>query len=370
MKKQRKIKRIMVGVLLVCGVMMLAGCYSLSDVNEMAQYRKQGMKNAVNYIEDKYGFKAKITNVTVNTIEEDTQFGDSVYVDEYVYVDMEYEGKEFVVYINGLRETIEGYDNYQEEQITEEICRRIEGLVGKEKVLDVQCGYGTSENFVNAYYDGSNLHEIFGDIGWLNRTVISIVDTNIEKLILDSEKIRELFGDRARFTFLNYRSTEAYEEISKKEFNLPETHNVSDIMPYSLFIENYMKYQDGMVTTYVDFKLEQEGDAYITVANGSYLNVGRNEPEKNGGVINTEEIKKIYASYGIGTDSNYVCLTIPCKTLDSTAESIGTLWEYIDLGSNVSSGIEGKPSTVLGDTYIVDIFEKKEKNSVKVLLFE
>ena len=109
MRKMRFSKNFCV-VTVLCSVlvMLFAGCYSPQERAQAKAYEKQGKKNAVNYIKEKYGFEAKATDAVCQRLGE---FDPST--SESVFVTMEYDQRSFLVKIDGDVETTEGVDNYQ-----------------------------------------------------------------------------------------------------------------------------------------------------------------------------------------------------------------------------------------------------------------
>ena len=64
----RNRKKLLVGSMILF-LVLLAGCgYTEEEKRDMKRYEKQGKKNAREYIEEKYGFKAEVEDVTCDKI--------------------------------------------------------------------------------------------------------------------------------------------------------------------------------------------------------------------------------------------------------------------------------------------------------------
>ena len=78
-------------------IMIFTGCgLSKEQESEASQYEEQAGKNAVEYIQEKYGIKAEVISTEYNRT---GLFADAV--NNYVDVHMSYEGREFDVCISG-----------------------------------------------------------------------------------------------------------------------------------------------------------------------------------------------------------------------------------------------------------------------------
>ena len=88
-------------ILLALIMVTVTGCgYTLEEKREMKRYEKQGRENAKNYIREKYGIDAKITEINCE------KYSSSPVPDFFpsptgnVFVKMKYKGAEFLVAIS------------------------------------------------------------------------------------------------------------------------------------------------------------------------------------------------------------------------------------------------------------------------------
>ncbi len=135
-----KIKEVVL-LLLTFSLVSVWACacgYSREEKQRMKGIQEQGGKNAVAYVEEKYGFTPKVKEVQVCTERDDA---DPVpWANGYVQVLMSDGEKEFKVHISGEGKTTEGRDDYQYVQIMEDAREYFEKLLGYE-IYDLYVEY-------------------------------------------------------------------------------------------------------------------------------------------------------------------------------------------------------------------------------------
>lgn len=258
MKKGKFLKVGIVVAIIV--VLVLVGCLLLQS--NTLSYSAQGKKNAVNYISEKYGFKAKVLKVVcLDSNNSPIPFATST-ATGYVYADMEYEGKEFRVYISALKETTEGYDNYQADSIEAAIKQSIAELAGD--AVQIELCYGAAGNdlastdksygLVHAYYDGTNLGEVL-ESSYNNHAVISVANTDLDAITYDL--MQESFGENMDYTIINYRSREDFKKAESEGFVATGSLNSADVEEYATYIEGYKLFKNAQELVYKKYALEQ-----------------------------------------------------------------------------------------------------------------
>ena len=147
---------------------MLTGCESEEERKQAELWRAQAEKNAVTYIEEKYGFEAQVLD------SESQKVSDLLFTKKTskTLVKMEYKGNQFCVLSFGKDEYMdEATDNYQKEELLAAVEDEITSLFGvKPDFLDVRGGdnqFDTDVNseefcdmFFRTYYDGTNLEAV------------------------------------------------------------------------------------------------------------------------------------------------------------------------------------------------------------------
>ena len=161
-RAEKKTVRLLPAVpLIVC--MLLTGCDSAEQKAQNAEWEAQASENAKAYIMQKYGLSAEVREAKVDRMR--GMFGTTPISD--VFVDMRYDKRDFTVYITGQKESTEGSDSYQAEEIEQALSETIEREVPGLKLLDIYPQDKTEQDqetfFYSAYFDGTNLPEVLSD---------------------------------------------------------------------------------------------------------------------------------------------------------------------------------------------------------------
>lgn len=232
----RKIVSIVILILVM--TFMLTGC-------DNSQYKSLGRKNAVQYIEDKYGFKPSVKNVISQKYNGSPLPFSSSSETGYVYVEMKHEDKTFYVFISGTSENTDGIDNYQIRDIENAINEKVQDMVpniisidyciGTQKVSPEDSYYG----MVPLKYDGCNLNEVL-DAAQLKRIIVSVADSDLSELT--DKVIRETFGSDTDILFVNYKSVEDYHKADNTTYGLRDYGISSGIEENDAYIVGYIEF--------------------------------------------------------------------------------------------------------------------------------
>ena len=140
-------KSVKLTALLLCCSLLFSACDSKEQKAENEKNLRQAEKNAVAYIEEKYGFTPEI-------IESELERYGSLFgslPESTAMVRMSYNNKEFSVYIDGESKNTDGADNYQQEEIisalTEKLSEKAEnakGIVGEIRSINIDGGKANS----------------------------------------------------------------------------------------------------------------------------------------------------------------------------------------------------------------------------------
>ena len=166
-------KKIIKYVLIVCLFVLLTGCGN-------TKYKSLGRKNAVKYIEDKYGFKPSVKSVISQKYNGSPLPFSSSSETGYVYVEMKHEDKTFYVFISALSENTAGIDNYQVRDIENAINEKVQDMVTN--IINIDYCIGTNKESNEEHFsllDLKNIEEkkstvIIPILRLLIRAVISV----------------------------------------------------------------------------------------------------------------------------------------------------------------------------------------------------
>ncbi len=145
-------------------VLTLGGCDTAEQKKINAENEARGSENAVRYIEEKYGFTPTVVSAAIDRIP--GGYGGTATGD--VIVKLEYNGKEFVVHINGEATNTDGADSYQTEEVMADTMKFVEehlpGVVNIAYSVNRYYHDDNQEEVIFAKkYDGTNLKELLSE---------------------------------------------------------------------------------------------------------------------------------------------------------------------------------------------------------------
>lgn len=307
--------RVVATILLV--MMTFAGCYSAEEKEQAKTYEKQGTRNAVAYIKEKYGFEAKVTDA------ECERAGDfDPAPGEAVFVTMEWEGKTFTVQIDGDCETTEGFDNYQQEEIADSLEGMLEELTGLSQeevfVFYGECrGTDTLEDnrngLVAPFFNGENSKEILSGGSVATAVVVSYINQNVKGV--DADAVKEEIG-ATELLLVDYDSKEHYETITQPWYNAEGTPIEGSINHHYPYINSYMV-SDLKETVYIDCKkITADGILFVTEHAEETVTV-----EKISGFtyeLSPKSRKPVSDVYAMTTGADEVDVYVPTDMLTGT----------------------------------------------------
>lgn len=232
----RKVVSIIVFILVITCI--LTGCGN-------TKYKSLGRKNAVQYIEDKYGFKPSVKSVISQKYNGSPLPFSSSSETGYVYVEMKHENKTFYVFISGTSENTDGIDNYQVRDIENAINEKVQDMVTNIINIDYCIGTNKESNedpyygMVPLKYDGSNLDEVL-DEAQVKRIIVSVADSDLSGLT--EEVIHETFGSDTDILFVNYKSIEDYKKAEDTIYGLRDYGISSGIEENDAYIVDYIEF--------------------------------------------------------------------------------------------------------------------------------
>lgn len=345
-------------LLLLC---IFTGCgYSFGELEAIQRYRSQGRKNAEAYIEEKYGFKAKVVSAKCEYLVGDIDF--SPPPSGNVFVTMEYDGHQFLVKIPGDEKTTEGKDNYQYEEICVAMEQALYDITGV-PAEDVFLFYGYYWDFadvnvgrnglISTYFDGKNLLEVLS--GEQYKPAVWAVYADRDLADIDMEAVREqLKVDSCQL--VNY-SRDYYNLLMEKyagEYWIAGVTCAENNLPY---VKSYWCMDYDEVTYVESYLTEKDGILVYTEHAGDEVSIETEVPNKNQELI--QNLNKMYGfsgsnivegetllldTYNLRSDADCVHIYIPVelwaeadmdfREIDwefwSPAQTIHQSWDYTD----------------------------------------
>lgn len=188
----------------------LTSCGDSEEQKELnRQYIATAKTNALNYIQDKYGFEPEITDAVQER--EYGMFSSTPLTT--VYVRMNYNNRNFGVYIDGASGNTDGYDNYQQEDLYEYLKSFIPEPIDMElKGGVISTSYDDFEkecvNMYQTYFDGTNIAEMFNEKGC--SIYARYIDKDFSEISADDFPDDFFINEKVKVTFYSYRSEDAY----------------------------------------------------------------------------------------------------------------------------------------------------------------
>ncbi len=325
------------GLMLIASILMLGlftGCgYTEEEKAQMQEYESQASENAIQYISEKYGFKANVLETSCETVDSSgvPDFSPSATGD--VLIRMEHNGDEFLVMISGEEPTTDGIDNYQLEQVQRAIEEQMHAITGF-SVQEVLVVYGSyyetrmdlkDSGLVRTYYDGSNLSEVLSEENC--QIVFSFVDVDLSEV--SAGAVKETFGD-GELLLVSYRSEEDFEDAGRRCYNLGGAPLAYDVEDKALYIREY-RVIGGNDEEYVVYDLrEQDGIYYIPQDRDAQVILTKTELDDvsnwNGrGFLDARQV--LDTAYAITSETNAIYFFVPVELLEDigSADSEGMI---------------------------------------------
>ncbi|MDO4189011.1 MAG: hypothetical protein Q4D29_08455 [Lachnospiraceae bacterium] len=225
-------------------MLMLTGCgYTKEEKAMMKKYEDVAKKNAVNYVNEKYGFKAKITGTRVLKVDPGPVPDFFPSPTGMIDVSMTHDGIDFIVNITGEDVSTDGKDDYQKTEIEEAFAKRI----SKETGLNI-------DKLGAKYKKDCRLKDKFTDIdSFLEnlraggaKVVISISAETLDGI--SENNLKSLNYDGMELLIMSCRNETAEEIISNSKYfsthqydqNFYNVNSMDNkLFEYSLFMNGY-----------------------------------------------------------------------------------------------------------------------------------
>lgn len=348
-----KLSRIILVIL--CVFFSTACGYSREEKKLMMEYQKQGEINASSYIIEKYGINAAIVDSKCETVEVGPIPDLSPSATGNVLVTMEYNDRNFGVYISGEEETIKGADNYQLEEIKTSLEVMIEDLANL-SITDSYLCYGclhtikdNKNGMVETYFDGHNLSEVLKNES--AAVVVSVINQDVADVDMNYLKLKTGVED---YLLVDYTSENAYKSISEPYYNVAGTPIDSGINECLVYINGYYlsNYAEEIYKAFRKIVIDDIvliADSPETEILIEKTNIDDASEWNGRGFINA---KQVLDAYVLKNDFSYVDIYVPVEKLDVfEGDQIGLAIQYDDNHKNVMGGITDDGEYIYGRIY-------------------
>ena len=359
-------------ILLALIMVTVTGCgYTLEEKREMKRYEKQGRENAKNYIREKYGIDAKITEINCE------KYSSSPVPDffpsptGYVFVKMKYKEADFLVAISGQKKNTDGLDNYQFREIATAFAQEMYNITGLHAESAYVCygEYGTVKDekngMIHTFYDGENLAEVLQKES--ARAVVSYANQDVEQIPVS--QIRQKTGvDTILLT--DYESREAYQTVRCPYYNLagwPIENGIEN----QLYLMNGYRVVGAGEDTYVKCEKKIQDDIILITENPKdqiILEKTSLDSQENWNGNGFIDAKQVASAYTFDTNSEKVYVYFPVEKLDTKeVKEAQLVKQYQYKGETCYDNIISKVTD--DGKYIHGIVYTRDETEIKISVF-
>lgn len=359
-------------ILLALIMVTVTGCgYTLEEKREMKRYEKQGRENAKNYIREKYGIDAKITEINCE------KYSSSPVPDFFpsptgnVFVKMKYKGAEFLVAISGQKKNTDGLDNYQFQEIATAFAQEMYNITGLHAESAYVCygEYGTVKDekngMIHTFYDGENLAEVLQKES--ARAVVSYADQDVEQIPV-SQISQKTGVDTILLT--DYESREAYQTVRCPYYNLagwPIENGIEN----QLYLMNGYRVVGAGEDTYVKCEKKIQDDIILITENPKdqiILEKTSLDSQENWNGNGFIDAKQVASAYTFDTNSEKVYVYFPVEKLDTKeVKEAQLVKQYQYKGETCYDNIISKVTD--DGKYIHGIVYTRDETEIKISVF-
>lgn len=359
-------------ILLALIVVTVTGCgYTLEEKREMKRYEKQGRENAKNYIREKYGIDAKITEINCE------KYSSSPVPDFFpsptgnVFVKMKYKGADFLVAISGQKKNTDGLDNYQFQEIATAFAQEMYNITGLHAESAYVCygEYGTVKDekngMIHTFYDGGNLAEVLQKES--ARAVVSYANQDVEQIPV-SQISQKTGVDTILLT--DYESREAYQTVRCPYYNLagwPIENGIEN----QLYLMNGYRVVGAGEDTYVKCEKKIQDDIILITENPkdqTLLEKTSLDLQENWNGNGFIDAKQVASAYAFDTNSEKVYVYFPVEKLDTKeVKEAQLVKQYQYKGETCYDNIISKVTD--DGKYIHGIVYTRDETEIKISVF-
>ena len=359
-------------ILLALIMVTVTGCgYTLEEKREMKRYEKQGRENAKNYIREKYGIDAKITEINCE------KYSSSPVPDFFpsptgnVFVKMKYKGADFLVAISGQKKNTDGLDNYQFQEIATAFAQEMYNITGLHAESAYVCygEYGTVKDekngMIHTFYDGENLAEVLQKES--ARAVVSYANQDVEQIPVS--QISQKTGDDT-ILLTDYESREAYQTVRCPYYNLagwPIENGIEN----QLYLMNGYRVVGAGEDTYVKCEKKIQDDIILITENPKdqiILEKNSLDSQENWNGNGFIDAKQVASAYTFDTNSEKVYVYFPVEKLDTKeVKEAQLVKQYQYKGETCYDNIISKVTD--DGKYIHGIVYTRDETEIKISVF-
>ncbi|MDE7361971.1 MAG: hypothetical protein K2N38_08575 [Oscillospiraceae bacterium] len=292
--------------------------------------------NAVQYFRGKYGFDAEIIDDSDDVlVKRYNSIYFSVY-DELMAIKMKANGKEFYVVTNRMKESAEGFDGYQGDEVAAAVKDRIAQALPGGTIIDMRIANDEDgllfSSMYEPYFDGGNLDEVlsntcgsiemaFADVDVANSGLPELLTSmNFSVYKLTSFDTAERVAEFVGHSRINEHTYELYAPYITASVEPPNRNGLPSGISYELkscddfqycyFPAPADKYEDGSANVSVS-EMELKDFSHLFEYHGEEFCIS----------------KPLSPAYKFNTNYGNVCIYYPLERFEGMElEDIGAAW--------------------------------------------
>ncbi len=254
-------KKIIKYVLLLIIVLTVTSCgYTKEEEIEFKEIEIRARENAIEYLNDKYGFIPKILSTEAEKRSNPVVIDFTPPPTGRAIVQCEYNSTKFKVYINGDSDKIDGFDDYQKDEVIKQVEEYIQSKTGMEAYKS-SIKYMANMNYEYEYlvkdlYEKDKIEE------FIKNNNFKIIVEYINQKNLEYVKQQNLFNlDKTDMLLVNYNSISNYEQAKRFDDNFDNIKG--RLNQNALYIESaYLlsNFIDHSTSDYYKFNIKEIDD--------------------------------------------------------------------------------------------------------------
>ena len=288
---------------------LLTGCYSSEEKKLAEQYKKQGKINAINYVNEKYGFNAKVKSVkeevncsSVWGCMDSSPSGD-------VIVKLNANEKDFLVYITGKEESIDAYDDYQMDEIEKDLIAFFKNNISID-LYDYNLSFNSKG--IKEYYD-NNLETMLSYMMGLELYYIGEKDLNelnlnkVENFLQTYKGTLDLISFKTKEKCNDYKNAKI-ENVSLSSANMKNIYKDSSLRLYQgeKTFYNYDNISDYNNEVYV---YSSKDDNSYTISSSNLDNLSHYRELYSD--LDDKKLEQVTNAYSIPYSSSFLYIYFP-----------------------------------------------------------
>ncbi len=296
-------------------IFSLTGCYSSEKSKLAKQYREQGRINALNYVNEKYGFDVKVKSVKEEKICSSVWGCMDSSPSGNVIVKLNANGKDFSVYVTGEEASVDAYDNYQMDYIEKDLIDFFKNNISID-LYDYKLSFNS--NGIKEYYDG-NLEAMLSYISGLELYYVGENDLNNLNLDVVERFLQSYNGTLDLINFKTTTKCEDYKNATIDNMSLSSSNmkNIYKDSSLQLYHGERTFYNYNNISNYnneVYVYSSQDDNIYeISVSNLDNIDNYR-ELYSN---LSDKKIEQVTMAYAIPSSSSLLYIYFPIDKVNA-----------------------------------------------------